>query len=67
MSHRNIMKFFQCNFLLTKKNVLKVIFNNLQFIKHVIDTFGNIFLVREFFVVIFRLFKSSSNTAVGEG
>lgn len=29
-------------------NFLKVNFNNLQFIKHVVDTFDNVFLITDF-------------------
>lgn len=40
--------FFKCSFLFTNMNFLKVNFNNLQFIKHVVDTSDNVFLITDF-------------------
>ena len=67
MCHKDSECFlFKCSFLFTEMSFTKEYLNNLQIIKHVVNTFDSVFLITNFFV-IFRLFKSSSNTTVGEG
>lgn len=48
MCHTMNIFFFKWNFLFIKLNSLEVNFNNLQFIKYMVGTFGAIFLITDF-------------------